>query len=50
MQDLESRVRVLGCPKLNLQIRAENGAVRAFYERLGYCVEERLSMGKVLCE
>jgi ribosomal protein S18 acetylase RimI-like enzyme len=48
MQELEQRLRALGCPKLNLQIRAENAAVRAFYERLGYGVEARVSMGKLL--
>src|SRR5262245_6952704 len=37
----------LGCPKVNLQIRAENGSVIAFYRALGYAVEERVSMGKL---
>jgi ribosomal protein S18 acetylase RimI-like enzyme len=48
MHELETRLRALGCPKLNLQIRTQNGEVRAFYERLGYSVEDRVSMGKVL--
>jgi ribosomal protein S18 acetylase RimI-like enzyme len=38
----------LGCTKVNLQVRAENAAVAAFYRRLGYGVEERVSMGKRL--
>ena len=38
----------LGCPKLNLQVRASNREVVAFYEHLGYGVEERVSMGKRL--
>jgi len=46
--EVESCLRALGCPKLNLQIRATNGGVRAFYEELGYSVEDRISMGKVL--
>ena len=50
MQALEIRIRQRGCPKLNLQVRAENAGIRTFYERLGYGVEERLSMGKVLGE
>ncbi|MFT5092281.1 MAG: ribosomal protein S18 acetylase RimI-like enzyme [Porticoccaceae bacterium] len=37
-----------GCPKLNLQVRADNAAVVAFYESLGYQSEERISMGKLL--
>ena len=38
-------LRRAGCIKVNLQIRATNAAVRAFYEALGFEVEERLSMG-----
>jgi ribosomal protein S18 acetylase RimI-like enzyme len=34
-----------GCPKVNLQIRGDNRAVVAFYERQGWKVEERVSMG-----
>lgn len=37
-----------GCPKLNLQVRADNAAVVAFYESLGFQTEERISMGKLL--
>jgi enamine deaminase RidA (YjgF/YER057c/UK114 family)/GNAT superfamily N-acetyltransferase len=35
-----------GCVKINLQIVAANQAVAAFYRKLGYVVEERISMGK----
>lgn len=35
-----------GCTKVNLQIRATNREVRAFYESLGFEVEERLSMAR----
>lgn len=38
----------LGCLKVNLQIVASNAAVAAFYERLGYAVEPRISMGRRL--
>jgi ribosomal protein S18 acetylase RimI-like enzyme len=48
MERAEGVLRELGCPKLNLQIRAENAEVQAFYESLGYAVEERISMGKHL--
>ncbi len=35
-----------GAPKINLQVRATNQGVVAFYKRLGFVVEERISMGK----
>ena len=38
----------MGCPKLNLQVRASSPEAVDFYEKLGYRVEERISMGKVL--
>ena len=38
----------LGCPKVNLQVRAENAGVVEFYLALGYRSEERVSMGKLL--
>ncbi|HXX68730.1 MAG TPA: GNAT family acetyltransferase [Polyangiaceae bacterium] len=38
----------LGCPKVNLQVLPTNAAVVGFYERLGFSVEERISMGRVL--
>ena len=37
-----------GCPKVNLQIRSSNAGVVEFYERLGYRVDEVISMGKRL--
>jgi ribosomal protein S18 acetylase RimI-like enzyme len=42
----EERLRQLGCPKVNLQVRSTNGAVIAFYRSLGYETEERVSMGR----
>ena len=41
-------LREKGCGKVNLQIRAGNTAVAAFYKTLGFEVEERLSMGRHL--
>ena len=35
-----------GCMKINLQIISGNGEVAAFYESLGYALEQRISMGK----
>ena len=48
MHRVEQDLAAIGCPKLNLQVRAENRDVVAFYESLGYHVEERVSMGKRL--
>jgi len=38
-------LKVMGCIKVNLQIRATNTEVAVFYESLGFVIEERLSMG-----
>ena len=46
MQEAEARLRTLGCPKINLQVFPANRAVVAFYERVGFAVEDRISMGK----
>jgi ribosomal protein S18 acetylase RimI-like enzyme len=43
----EAGLRALGCPKVNLQVRATNPVI-AFYETNGYRLEERASMGKRL--
>jgi ribosomal protein S18 acetylase RimI-like enzyme len=48
MVEAEKGLRQIGCTKINLQVRASNQSVVAFYEKLGYAVEERVSMGKRL--
>jgi ribosomal protein S18 acetylase RimI-like enzyme len=48
MAEVERRLAQLGCPKLNLQVRAVNEEVVSFYRHLGYAVEERISLGKHL--
>ena len=48
MREAETRLRQIGCTKINLQVRASNQGVVSFYEKLGYVVEERVSMGKRL--
>jgi ribosomal protein S18 acetylase RimI-like enzyme len=48
LAEVEARLRALGCPKLNLQMRMDNAAARTFYERAGYEHEERLDFGKRL--
>ncbi len=48
MREAEATLRALGCPKINLQVRAANQGVVAFYRALGYQLEDRLSMGRAL--
>ena len=48
MRVVEARLLEAGCPKINLQVRAGNGDVIAFYEALGYRVDEVASLGKRL--
>ena len=45
---IEQALQAMGCPKLNLQIRAGNARVIAFYQALGYGQDELISMGKRL--
>ena len=44
----EDGLRRPGCPKVNLQVRAVNHEVVAFYRSIGYEIEERVSMGRRL--
>lgn len=45
---VESRLHEMGCPKANLLIEADNHAVQAFYERLGYGRKDLIFMEKRL--
>ena len=48
MAAIEAKLSALGCPKINLQVRATNTAVLAFYEALGYQNDHVTSLGKRL--
>lgn len=48
MAEVEVRLRTLGCPKINLQVRTSNPAAIAFYQRLGFAVDDAVSLGKRL--
>jgi ribosomal protein S18 acetylase RimI-like enzyme len=50
MEEAEVRLGRMGCPKINLQVRATNEEVIAFYHSIGYKVDDVLSMGKRLEE
>ena len=48
IRQLETDLSEKGCLKVNLQVRASNAGVISLYEKLGFLVEERVSMGKRL--
>jgi hypothetical protein len=48
MQHVEHQLLALGCPKLNLQVRAGNAEAMAFYRRIGYLPDDVLSLGRRL--
>ena len=45
---VEARLRDLGCPKVNLQVRSGNAQVVDFYRRLGYEIDDTVDLGKRL--
>ena len=48
MAEVERRLREVGCPKVNLQIRGANRAAVSFYEALGYTADDVVSLGRRL--
>ena len=50
MAEAEARLRALGCAKINLQVRSSNAGVIEFYQRIGFSVDDVVSMGKRLEE
>ena len=48
MAAVEDRLRRLGCPKINLQVRQSNADVIEFYHRLGFSIDAVTSLGKRL--
>ncbi|AME28292.1 GNAT family acetyltransferase [Burkholderia sp. PAMC 26561] len=48
MLHAEAALSLLGCPKVNLQILSGKAELRGFYEKLGYRVDEVVSLGKRL--
>jgi ribosomal protein S18 acetylase RimI-like enzyme len=48
MDEAERRLRELGCAKVNLQIRTSNETAAEFYRRIGYAVDDVVSMGRRL--
>lgn len=50
MQAAEARLRALGCPKINLQVRSSNLGVIEFYRKIGFSVDDVVSLGKRLLD
>jgi ribosomal protein S18 acetylase RimI-like enzyme len=48
MVEAERVLRAAGCAKINLQVRATNRRVIAFYRMLGFAVENLVHLGKRL--
>lgn len=50
MSTLEQLLAARGCPKLNLQVRANNASAIGFYAALGYGQDDVISLGKRLID
>ena len=48
MNSVETKIREMGCPKINLQIRRGNDKIAFFYQKLGFTNDHVVSMGKRL--
>jgi len=48
MEAIELAIAQKGCPKINLQIRAANTDIAAFYQSIGYDIDNVIGLGKRL--
>ena len=48
MAEAEARLRALGCPKINLQVRTGNREAMEFYRRIGFAADDVVPFGKRL--
>lgn len=48
MAAVEEKLLAMGCPKINLQVRADNTSALEFYKHIGYGRDDVVSMGKRL--
>jgi ribosomal protein S18 acetylase RimI-like enzyme len=46
VQEAEVRLAAMGRQKIDLQVRTSNAAVVEFYKKLGYLIEEHISIGE----
>lgn len=45
METLADKLRAMGCPKINIQVRSDNLQALKFYEKLGYKPDQVESIG-----
>lgn len=48
VMEAERKLRESGCAKINLQVRSDNAEVIEFYRRIGFSMDDVVSMGKRL--
>jgi ribosomal protein S18 acetylase RimI-like enzyme len=48
MEEAEKRLKAVGCPKINLQVRETNLDVIQFYQSIGFVQDRVVSLGKRL--
>ena len=48
ISEVEKRLRLMGCPKINLQVRGTNTEAIAFYRKIGFVEDNVISLGKRL--
>lgn len=48
IERLEALFEAKGCPKINLQVRESNREIIAFYEAMGYRIDNSVTLGKRL--
>lgn len=48
VSEAENRLRSIGCPKINLQVRTTNTDAIAFYRKIGFVEDNVISLGKRL--
>lgn len=46
MQSAENLLKDAGCPKINLQVRTSNTKMIEFYKKIGFDMDDVVSMGK----
>lgn len=48
LEAVTAKLKAMHCPKINLQIRTSNPSAIEFYQRMGFQIDEVISMGKRL--
>ena len=50
VEKVQAKLSKLGCPKINVQIRLSNQDAIEFYRKIGFTVDDVISMGKRLAD